>query len=350
MHGGIDTDPVTLTRFILAEQHKHPEASGDLTIMMSSIQLACKTIATAVRKAGIAGLYGLQGSVNVQGEDVKKLDIVANENFINALKFSRKVSVMVSEENPEPIIVDSVLAGKYCVVFDPLDGSSNIDCNVSVGSIFGIYRNAKVGPGTISDVLQPGTNLVAAGYCMYGAATQMVLSFGAGVSVFTLDPSIGEFILTVAKVTIPAKPKTIYSCNEGNWASFDDATKEFITQCKEKKPKPYSLRYVGSMVTDVHRTLMYGGVFMYPATAAAPGGKLRLLYECNPMSFLMEQAGGRAITGRHRILELTPTKIHQRAPIFLGCKRDVDEIERLYRKMDAAADGEGTGASKRPRT
>lgn len=347
---GIDTDPVTLTRFILSAEQEHPEATGDFTIMMSSIQLACKTIATAVRKAGIAGLYGLQGTVNVQGEDVKKLDIVSNENFINALKFSKKVSVMVSEENPEPIIVDSCMAGKYCVVFDPLDGSSNIDCNVSVGSIFGIYRNETEGPGTIADVLKPGTSLVAAGYCMYGSATQIVLSFGKGVSLFTLDPAIGEFILTNANVRIPAKPKTIYSCNEGNWASFDAATQKFITNCKAKTPKPYSLRYVGSMVADVHRTLLYGGIFMYPATAAAPGGKLRLLYECNPMSFLIEQAGGKSTTGRTRVMELVPKKIHERAPIFLGCARDVDEVLRLYGEMDAAADGEGSGGVKRPRT
>jgi fructose-1,6-bisphosphatase I len=338
--GAPDRDPITLTRWILSEQGKHVEAKGDLTIILQSIQLACKVIANSVRKAGIAGLYGLEGAVNVQGEDVKKLDIVANDNFINALRYSKCISVMVSEEVPEPVHVEPSLAGKYSVVFDPLDGSSNIDCNVSVGSIFGIYRKDEAGPGTIGDVLQAGNKLVAAGYAMYGSSTQMVLTLGDSVNIFTLDPSMGEFILTDANVRIPEKPKTIYSINEGNWSSFDDVTKQFITRCKEAAPKPYSLRYVGSMVADVHRTLLYGGIFMYPATASAPSGKLRLLYECNPMAMIMEAAGGKATTGTTRILDVVPTSIHERQPIFLGCTRDVETIEAMYAATASGGGGD----------
>jgi len=352
-----EADPVTLSTFILTGQAAHPDAKGDMTILMMAIQTACKVIASAVRKAGIAGLYGLEGAVNVQGEDVKKLDIVANDNFINLLRHTGKTSVMVSEENPEAVIL-STSRGKYVVVFDPLDGSSNIDCNVSVGSIFGIYRRLSEDEPSVADALQPGTALIAAGYAMYGSSTQMVLSLGAGVHIFTLDPSIGEFLLTDTNVRIPDPPQTIYSVNEGNWSSFDEPTKKFIEGAKTAK-KPYSLRYVGSMVADVHRTLLYGGVFLYPATRSAPGGKLRLLYECNPMSFLMEQAGGMATTGTHRILDIVPTKIHERAPIILGCVRDVTIIQSLYAEHAAAAAAapsggagaeSGDAAAKKPRT
>lgn len=307
-----------------------------------------QVVSTAVRKAGIAGLFGLEGAVNVQGEDQKKLDIIANENFINTLRSSTKVCLMVSEENDDPVTVATDKSGKYVCVFDPLDGSSNIDCGVSVGSIFGVYeRKSPVGEcASAADALQPGSELLAAGYTMYGSSTQLVLAMKGGkVQIFTLDPAIGEFIHTGTDVMIPEKPKRIYSVNEGNESLFPDAVRRFIRQCKAASPKPYSLRYVGSMVSDVHRTLLYGGIFMYPSTKSAPAGKLRLLYECNPMSMLMEAAGGRAITapGR-RILDLEPAKIHERAPIFLGCKRDVDIIEALLAEDEGKA-GEGAGAA-----
>ena len=308
-----------------------------------------QVVATAVRKAGIAGLFGLEGAVNVQGEDQKKLDIIANENFVNTLRSSTKVCLMVSEENDDAITVATDKSGKYVCVFDPLDGSSNIDCGVSVGSIFGVYeRTSPVGEcATAADALQPGSELVAAGYCMFGSSTQMVICLkDSKVQVFTLDPSIGEFIHTGQDVMIPDKPKRIYSVNEGNDTLFPPAVRRFIAQCKAAQPKPYSLRYVGSMVADVHRTLLYGGIFMYPSTKAAPAGKLRLLYECNPMSMLMEAAGGRAIWAPgQRVLDKAPTKIHERSPIYLGCTRDVDIIESLLREDDGAAAGDaGAGA------
>ena len=272
-------------------------------------------------------MYGLEGAVNVQGEEVKKLDIVANNNFINAIKASRSTCVMVSEENDDPILVQEDLAGQYTVVFDPLDGSSNIDCNISVGSIFGIYpkKSADGVAGSIEDVLRPGNDLVAAGYCMYGSSTQMVLTTGNGVNVFTLDPSLGEFILTMPNVRIPETPKTIYSVNEGNAKYWHAPTTAFVEKVKNLE-KPYSLRYVGSMVSDVHRTLLYGGVFLYPADTKSLKGKLRLLYEGNPMSMIMEQAGGMSTTGTGRVMDIVPTSIHERTPIYCGCSRDVEMI------------------------
>jgi len=275
---------------------------------------------------------------------VKKLDILSNENFINCLRFSTKASVLVSEEDEEPIVLTDASSAKYAVVFDPLDGSSNIDCNVSVGSIFGIYKRQDTSkPVSVKDVLQPGTELVASGYCMYGSSTQMVITIAgtdSGVSIFTLDPSIGEFMLTTRNVTIPAEPKKVYSVNEGNWKSFPTAVQRYIEEVK-MADKPYSLRYVGSMVADVHRTLVYGGIFMYPATASSPSGKLRLLYEGNPMSMLIEAAGGKASTGTGRVMEIVPTGIHERCPIFLGTAAEVERVEALY-----AADA---SAAKRPR-
>jgi len=327
------TNPYTLSRFILQEHNDR-----ELTILMSSIQLACKYIATSVRKAGIAGLYGLDGATNTSGDEVKKLDMLSNDVFINALKHSKELAVMVSEENEEPIIVEESFAGKYTIAFDPLDGSSNIDCNVSTGTIFGIYKKENTGKGTINDVLLPGSSLVAAGYCMYGSATELVVTWGKGVHRFTLDPTLGEFVLIAQNLKIPDKPKTIYSCNEGNYVLWDEPTKKFVENCKNHSPKPYSARYIGSMVSDVHRTLLYGGIFAYPADSKSKNGKLRLLYEASPMAMIMEQAGGRAITGTERILDIVPTEIHQRVPIFIGCTRDVDMVEKLY----AEAGGQAT--------
>ena len=286
--------------------------------------------------------------------------MISNDVFINALTYSRELSVLVSEELEEPLIVEDALQGQYCVVTDPLDGSSNIDCNVSTGTIFGIYKrnpsaedggNASSSSGDTSSsssssssaasaalksVLRPGRELVAAGYCMYGSSTQMVLTTGHGVNGFTLDPSIGEFILTHPNIRIPDKPKTVYSVNEGNARYWDAPTTAFVSAMKNQEGKPYSLRYVGSMVSDVHRTLLYGGVFMYPGDSKSKNGKLRLLYEGNPMSMLCEQAGGAATDGRTRILDKIPDGIHCRTPIFIGCKRDVEVIEKLYADHDAS--------------
>ncbi|RLN50432.1 hypothetical protein BBJ29_000964 [Phytophthora kernoviae] len=323
------SNPITLSRFILAE--KEIQGNGDLSVLFTSIELACKVIASSVRRAGLTGLYGLDGSENATGDQVKKLDVLSNDIFINSLKFSTKIEVMVSEEEEKPILVEHATEGaKYCIAFDPLDGSSNIDCNVSTGTIFAIYQRDVTSEGGYKDILQPGKQLVAAGYCMYGSSTQMVMTWGKGVHCFTLDPTIGAFMLSQKDIKIPEQPKQIYSCNEGNYAHWDRATKAFVDECKTK-PKPYAARYVGSMVSDIHRTILYGGIYLYPGSSKNKDGKLRLLYECNPMSFIMEQAGGMSTTGTERILDLVPTDIHQRSPIFLGCKRDVERVLELYK-------------------
>ncbi|KAL5229147.1 hypothetical protein ABZP36_017412 [Zizania latifolia] len=329
------TDLMTITRYVLNEQSRNPEARGDLTILLSHIVLGCKFVASAVNKAGLAKLIGLAGETNVQGEEQKKLDVLSNEVFIKALVSSGRTCVLVSEEDEEATFVEPALRGKYCVCFDPLDGSSNIDCGVSIGTIFGIYMIKDKENVTLEDVLQPGKNMVAAGYCMYGSSCTLVLSTGNGVNGFTLDPSLGEFILTHPDIKIPKKGK-IYSVNEGNAKNWDDPTAKFVEKCKFPKDgsSPKSLRYIGSMVADVHRTLLYGGVFLYPADKKSPNGKLRVLYEVFPMSFLMEQAGGQSFTGKERALDLVPTKIHERSPIFLGSYEDVEEIKVLYAQQE----------------
>eukprot|EP01027_Heterolobosea_sp_BB2_P020856 GEZU01029792.1.p1 GENE.GEZU01029792.1~~GEZU01029792.1.p1 ORF type:complete len:331 (+),score=148.32 GEZU01029792.1:135-1127(+) len=324
------SDPITLTRHIINEHRGNKELQADLTILFTSIQLACKAIASAVRTAGISNLYGFTGETNAQGEQVKKLDIISNENFINALAFTERVSVMASEENDDIIKVSKHLRGKYVVVFDPLDGSSNIDAAVPVGSIFGIYKKVSESEeGSVEDVLQPGNKLIAAGYAMYSSSTIMIMSTGNGVYGFTLDPTIGEFILSHTNIRIPKRGK-IYSVNEGNAWTWLEPTKNYINSLKAPD-RLYSQRYIGSMVADVHRTLLYGGIFMYPEDKKSPSGKLRLLYECNPMSFLVEQAGGKATTGRQRILDIVPEKVHQRVPIYLGSPEDVDDLLSFYR-------------------
>ncbi|ORZ32776.1 hypothetical protein BCR44DRAFT_1515222 [Catenaria anguillulae PL171] len=301
------TDLVTLSRHVLAEQRAHKDATGDLTLLLVSIQLGCKFVATCVRKAGIVNLTGLAGDTNVQGEEQKKLDVLANEIFINSLRSSGKVGVMVSEEDEEIIVVGEKdrdgNAHSYAVVFDPLDGSSNIEAGVSIGTIFGIYRiQNKKGDATAADVLRPGREM---------------------------------FILTHNNIRIPKRGK-IYSVNEGNSVYWDKACTEYFTSLKTRtkdgKPAPYSARYVGSMVADVHRTLLYGGIFAYPADSKSRKGKLRVLYECFPMAYLIENAGGRATTGSSPMLDLVPESIHARSPIFLGSEEDVKELEALYAK------------------
>ncbi|XP_075480366.1 fructose-1,6-bisphosphatase, cytosolic [Primulina tabacum] len=325
------TDLMTITRYVLNEQSKHPESRGDFTILLSHIVLGCKFVCSCVNKAGLAKLIGLAGETNIQGEEQKKLDVLSNEVFIKALVSSGRTCILVSEEDEEATFVESSKRGKYCVVFDPLDGSSNIDCGVSIGTIFGIYMMKDGGEPTIQDVLQPGKDMLAAGYCMYGSSCTFVLSTGTGVNGFTLDPSLGEFILTHPNIKIPKKGK-IYSVNEGNAKNWDAPTLKYVEKCKfpEDGSPSKSLRYIGSMVADVHRTLLYGGIFLYPADKKSPNGKLRVLYEVFPMSFLMEQAGGQAFTGKQRALDLIPKTIHERSPIFLGSSDDIEEIKALY--------------------
>ncbi|XP_028041110.1 fructose-1,6-bisphosphatase 1 isoform X2 [Bombyx mandarina] len=323
-----DVNAMTLTRWVLAQQRMAPTATGDLTQLLNSIQTAVKAIQSAVRKAGIAKLHGISGDTNVQGEEVKKLDVLSNDLFINMLKSSFTTCLLVSEENQTVLQVETERRGKYVVCFDPLDGSSNIECLVSVGSIFAIYKKKSEGDPVESDALKPGRELVAAGYALYGSATMMVLSLGKGKGVngFMYDPSIGEFILTDPNMKIPEKGK-IYSINEGYAAEWDKGLQDYIEDKKRPKTgKAYGARYVGSMVADVHRTIKYGGIFMYPATKSAPNGKLRLLYECNPMSFIVTEAGGLATNGKVPILDIVPSSIHQRVPCYLGSKKDVEEL------------------------
>uniref|UniRef100_A0A8D8M6D2 Fructose-1,6-bisphosphatase isozyme 2 n=1 Tax=Cacopsylla melanoneura TaxID=428564 RepID=A0A8D8M6D2_9HEMI len=330
----IDTNCMTLTRFVLEQQKHVPNATGELTQLLVSIQTAVKAISSAVRKAGIAHLYGIAGNINVQGEEVKKLDVLSNELFVNMLTSSYSTCLLVSEENESALEIEVSKQGKYIVCFDPLDGSSNIDCLVSIGSIFSIFKKQHDGPATPQDALQKGSEMVAGGYALYGSATMVVLSVGKGQGVhgFMLDPAIGEFVLSDHNIRIPARGK-IYSINEGYTSLWDNAIKEYVD--KKKNPangKPYGARYIGSMVADVHRTLKYGGIFMYPATKDAPKGKLRLMYEGNPMAYIVREAGGIASNGDQDILDIQPTGIHQRSPIFLGSSEDVGELLEIIQK------------------
>ncbi|KAJ7986973.1 hypothetical protein DPEC_G00333920 [Dallia pectoralis] len=330
--GAFDTNVVTLTRFVLEEGRK-AKGTGELTTLLNSVCTAVKAISTAVRKAGIANLYGIAGSTNVTGDQVKKLDVLSNDLVINMIKSSFTSCVLVSEENERALIVEPEKRGKYIVCFDPLDGSSNIDCLASIGTIFAIYRKTTDSEPNEKDALQPGRNIVAAGYALYGSATMMVLSAGQGVNCFMLDPSIGEFILTDRNVRIKKRGK-IYSLNEGYAQHFYPDVTEYLKKKKfpEDGSAPYGARYVGSMVADVHRTLVYGGIFLYPANVKSPKGKLRLLYECNPMAFIIVQAGGMATTGEIDVLEIQPHDIHQRVPVVLGSPEDVQEYLAIYKK------------------
>lgn len=328
----IDTNCMTMTRFVLAKQ-REAGGRGDLTQLLTSIQSAVKAISSAVRRAGIAQLFGAAGGTNVQGEVVKKLDVLSNELFINMLTSSYTCSVLVSEENENAIIVDDQHAGKYVVTFDPLDGSSNIDCLVSIGSIFGVFLCPEgVKTSDAGAALQCGRNLVASGYALYGSATMMVIALAGEVNGFMLDPAIGEFVLTDPRMKIPSRGK-IYSINEGYENKWSSGVKAYVKSRKEGA-KPYGARYIGSMVADVHRTIKYGGIFLYPATADAPNGKLRVLYECFPMAHVVETAGGLCSTGAHPMLDLVPSAIHVRSPIILGSREDVEECVRMIKQND----------------
>jgi fructose-1,6-bisphosphatase I len=324
----------TLGQFIIEKQADHPFAKGELSRLLRDIGIAAKIVNREVNKAGLMDILGQAGSTNIQGENQQKLDIYANEQFISALKSGGECCIVASEENEEIVMLDTdvSLDAKYIVAIDPLDGSSNIDVNVSVGTIFSIYRRQSTeGRATLEDVLQRGVKQVAAGYIIYGTSTMLVYTTGKGVNGFTLDPSIGEFCLSHPEMQIP-KTGHIYSINEGYYVHFPQGVKSYIKYCQvedEATHRPYSSRYVGSMIADLHRSMIKGGIFIYPITAATPGGKLRLVYECNPMSFIIEQAGGRATDGKTRILELEVTSLHQRTPIFIGSEQMVLKAEEF---------------------
>lgn len=326
---------MTLPRHIREGEKLHPEATGELSAILNQIGLAAKVISLEVNKAGLVDILGFTGDENVHGEQVKKLDIFAHDTMIRALDHTGHFCVMASEEDEEIIRIPAKhKIGKYVILFDPLDGSSNIDANVSIGTIFSIYRrispdNGK--PGTLDDCLQPGINQVAAGYVVYGSSTILVYTAGHGVHGFTLDPSFGEFLLSHENIRIPEKGY-IYSINEGNYKYWRPGLKKYIKelQAQENSQKPYKARYIGSMVSDVHRNLLYGGIYMYPADNRNPNGKLRLVYECNPMAFIVEAAGGKAADGKEsRILEIKPTELHQRTPIYIGSPKDIDMVEKF---------------------
>ena len=329
---------ITIERHILEQQKFFPEAHGELTDLLNDVAFAAKLVRKEVVRAGLVDILGLTGSTNVQGEEVKKLDIFANERIISAIGQHGRFAIMGSEENEEIIIPPNNESGNYALLFDPLDGSSNIDVNVSVGTIFSIYKLKGDDPGkaNINDCLQHGYEQVAAGYVIYGSSVVMVYTTGHGVHGFTYDPTIGEFLLSHENIITPKSGK-YYSINEGSYAQFNEGTKKYLDYIKEEDPatnRPYSTRYIGSLVADFHRNRLTGGVFIYPPTTKHASGKLRLMYEANPLAFICEQAGGRATNGRDRILDIQPLALHQRTPLYIGSTDDVlvaEEFEQGVR-------------------
>lgn len=320
---------ITMDEFTIQETRKFPQATGELSSLLRDIGLAGKIINKQVLKAGLVDILGKHGATNVQGEEQMKLDVYANETLINILKNSSDCAGIASEENDDHVCFEDTFSAnsKYVVLFDPLDGSSNIDVNAPIGTIFSIYRRvSELGkPCTMQDFLQPGNRLMAAGYIIYGSSTMMVYATKVSVNGFTLEPSIGEFCLSHANIKVPENGK-IYSLNQGNTLKYTDGMRAYLDYCMEinkEEGRPYSHRYIGSMVADLHRTLIKGGIFIYPADKSSPKGKLRLQYECNPMSFIVEAAGGKGSTGEGNILDVEPTELHQRVPIFIGSKNMV---------------------------
>jgi fructose-1,6-bisphosphatase I len=332
----------TLARHIINQERKHPEATGELSNLLHDLSLATKVISLEVNKAGLVDILGFTGDNNVHGEQVKKLDMYAHDMMVRAMDHGGHLCAMASEEEEEIIhIPPHFHIGKYVLLFDPLDGSSNIDANVSIGTIFSIYKRISSDnqPGTTEDCLQLGHQQVAAGYVIYGSSTMMVYTAGNGTHGFTLDPAFGEYILSHKNIQTPKKSK-IYSINEGNYLYWHPGLKKYIKYLQDEDKateRPYSSRYIGSMVADIHRNLLYGGIFMYPADSRNPNGKLRLMYECNPMAFIIEQAGGRASNGKKRILDIQPEKLHQRVPIFIGSEEDVKMVEKFMAEEEVKA-------------
>ncbi|MFN0177317.1 MAG: class 1 fructose-bisphosphatase [Gemmatimonadales bacterium] len=330
---------VTIERFILEHERKHPHATGELSNLLYDFALGAKIVAAAIRRAGLINVLGSAGNTNVQGEEQQKLDVLANAALKNVMGHTGRVCVMASEEDEELIpIPPDWPQGKYAVLFDPLDGSSNIDVNAAVGTIFSIYRRRSMeGHGTLADVLQPGASQVAAGYVMYGSSVMLVYTTGQGVHGFTLDPSLGEFLLSHPDLRIPEVGK-YYSVNESNFARWNKGTQRAVRGFHGDTPdriKGKNSRYVGSLVADFHRNLIAGGIFMYPGDAKNPNGKLRLTYEANPMAMLAEQAGGAATNGVDRILDIQPHALHQRTPLVVGSRRDVEFVAATLREAEA---------------
>jgi fructose-1,6-bisphosphatase I len=323
----------TLDEFTIQQLRDFPKATGELSRLLRDIGLAAKRVNVEVNKAGLVDILGDAGEMNVQGEEVKKLDIYANNQFVGVLRHGISCAGIGSEELDDIVIFDDEISNnsKYVCLFDPLDGSSNIDVNVSIGTIFSVYRRvSELGkPAKQEDFLQPGVKQIAAGYIIYGSSTMMVYATRRGVNGFTLDPSIGEFTLSHPNIQCPESGK-FYSVNHGNFFQYEEPVKKYITECQKKNKTnggPYTQRYVGSMVADIHRNLIKGGIFMYPAVLDKPKGKLRLLYECNPCAFIIEVAGGKATNGKQRILEVQPTELHQRTQFFAGSKLMMEELE-----------------------
>ena len=322
---------VTLDRFIKEKQDDFPYASGELSQLLRDIALASKIVNRETNRAGLANIGGAFGQTNVQGEEQQKLDVIANIRFTRALTKGGEVCAVVSEEDDEVIDLQNS-SGKYVVAIDPLDGSSNIDVNISIGTIFSIYRRVTpVGsPITPEDIMQPGRQQVAAGYILYGSSTMLVYTTGHGVNGFTYEQSLGEFFLSHPNMCAPEDGK-IYSINEGTYNLFEPGLKNYIETCKERQ---YSGRYIGSLVADFHRNLLKGGIYIYPATSKSPNGKLRLLYEANALAYIVEQAGGKATDGENRILDIQPQTLHQRTPLYIGSSKMVDEAESFLQKGD----------------
>ncbi|HCW92843.1 class 1 fructose-bisphosphatase [Flexistipes sinusarabici] len=322
-----------LSRFLLEEQRKHPEATGEFTILLEQIAFAAKIISSEVNKAGLVNILGKNESTNVHGEEQQKLDVYANRKMIEALDHTGKVCAMASEEEEDIIeIPDKYPKGKYVIVFDPLDGSSNIDVNISIGTIFGIYKRISEGfNGCREDFLQEGNKLVASGYVVYGSSTMFVYTTGVGVNGFTLDPSIGEFLLSHENIRIPEHGK-ILSINEANYHRWTPEIRDFVEYIKSIKERKYTSRYIGSLVADFHRNLLKGGIFLYPGDKSNPEGKLRLLYEANPMAHIIEQAGGMATDGHKNILDIKPEKLHQKTPLIIGSRFEVETYLKYMKK------------------
>jgi fructose-1,6-bisphosphatase I len=333
--GPSDPSPIgtTLERHLLERQRRMPEATGDFTGLFQQISLAAKIIGSRVSKAGLSGILGRTGTTNVQGEQVQKLDDFANTVIVSTVEGGGHVCVMGSEEVEEPIQIPAQYPqGKYVLQFDPLDGSGNIDINASIGTIFSIHRRVTPDgePGRLKDLLQPGTDIVAAGYVIYGSSNMLVYSTGDQVDGFTYDPGVGEFFLSHPKIQIP-KQGNIYSINEGNYHNWDEGIQKWVDWIKQPREgrKPFRQRYIGAMVADLHRTLLRGGIFVYPPDVKNRKGKLRLLYEASPMAFLVEAAGGTASDGKRRLLEIQPTELHERTPVFMGSPDDVADALRF---------------------
>jgi fructose-1,6-bisphosphatase I len=332
---------VTISRHIMEQERKFPSATGDFSNLLGEIKLAAKVIMSEVNKAGLVNILGKTGKSNIQGEEVMKLDDFANETIYQALVHTGHLCIMASEEDDVPRnIPDEYPCGKYVLNHDPLDGSSNIDANVSIGTIFSIHRRVTPGngPGTEQDCMQPGNRQAAAGYVVYGPSTMFVYTTGQGVHAFTYDPSVGEFLLSHENIRTPGRGR-LYSVNEGNMSRWEEGVRRYVEHLKTDHPasgRPYSSRYVGSLVADFHRNLLYGGVFLYPADKKNRSGKLRLLYEAAPLAMIAEQAGGAASDGQRRILDIVPESLHQRVPLVIGSPEDVREAEAFIQGRSPA--------------